>query len=496
MSVMSPRRTVCKKIVCGIGNGLPGLFASVGLVANACAADLDTFFKAPPVLPDLTWNGVTVIGAVDVSGQYERFGASYAGPAFSPLSAIAPMSTSPRWFFASNQSIQSYVGLKVDEKISSDLSLIARLEVGFNPTTGALPDGLKTLQQANGVPLAQQGANGDSSRAGQILNGEAWVGFEEKRWGTLHVGRNSNVTTDMLAAYDPLLSYGFSLYGFVGIYAGQGSAETARIDNSVKYLNTFGPFRTELMYGAPDTNVKEFYQGSFGIVRPNFSIDLVGGHTNDSVSAGSLSGSGSVHSPLLGGRVFDTDMYGVNAKYVFDVGGRGLQDPSNSRVALSGGYNRIEFSNPTDGGFSPGHKTIGGYELGPALSTTGSIGAGIVNYAYTGGNRIVESYFIAGRYQYNEHWSVAVSYYRFNQNSFGFGLNDLPGIVAASYSKISCSSSSFTNCSGVSFRVDYDWNKNIKLYAGVEVSQVTGGLSFGYINTYTFDPTLGLRCSF
>jgi predicted porin len=244
--------------------GLYCLAVSVGFVTAANAADLDGLVvKAPPELPDLTWNGITVIGAVDIAGQYESKGVPTGG-FYTSASLITPWNRGPQWVLAPNQSTQSFVGLKVDESLTADLKVIARLEMGFVPTTGAIADGYKATQANNGIPLNQQTENGGSSRAGQILNGEAWGGFDSKTWGTFHVGRNNTVSVDMASAYDPLFSYGFSQFGYIGYLAGQGSPDTGRIDSSIKYLNTWGPLRTELMYGHPDTNAKDFFQGTIG----------------------------------------------------------------------------------------------------------------------------------------------------------------------------------------------------------------------------------------
>jgi hypothetical protein len=136
-------------------------------------------------------------------------------------------------------------------------------------------------------------------------------------------------------------------------------------------------------------------------------------------------------------------MYGFFAKYVFGLGGGGPLSTSESIFTLSGGYQRLDFSNPADGGFAAGHTTIGDYQIGPALATNGSIATGIVNYGYTGGDRLMDISFIAGKYQYNSQLAFSLAYYRYDQNSFGFGVNSIPGIVAPSYSKTNCSSSAF-----------------------------------------------------
>jgi predicted porin len=499
--VSSIRRNVFRKFGSTSGPVVATL-ASLGFIGAASAADMDwPVLKAPPVMPDLTWHGITLIGAIDVSAQYQQNGAPQgAGGAYATASMIVPQSRSAQFIFASNQSFQSFIGFKVEENLASDLNFIARAEMGFNPTTGDIANLLRATQSANGIPLNQQNFNGDGGRAGQIFNGEAYAGFDSKRWGAVQIGRSNILSTDMAAAYDPLLSYGFSLFAFVGFMAAMGSPELSRLDDSIKYINNWGPFRVEALYGHPDTDVKDLYQGTVGIVEPNFSIDLIAGHGNDLVIASSLSGAANLGSQFLGARVFDSSLYGFFAKYVFDLGRNGLQDPSESKFTLSGGYSRLDMSNPADGGFTPGHQTIGGYEIGPILSTNASISTGVVNYGFTGGDRVMDMPFIAGKYQHDEHWSAAVGYYLYSSNSFGFGVNSIPGIVAPSYSNTSCSSSASINCSGleqvVSFRVDYQWTKNLMLYAGMAYSQVSGGFAFGFQKTETFDPTVGLRYTF
>jgi predicted porin len=486
------KRAAARSLLC--------LTASVGFVASASAADWP--IKAPPVIPDLTWNGITIIGVIDVSGQYQSSGAPYNGAIYTPSSLITPQSRSAQWLFAPNQSLQSFIGFKVEEHLTSDLAFIARAEMGFQPTTGQLSDAQKSIQDSNGVPLNEQAFNGGGSRAGQIFNGEAWGGFESKQWGAIHVGRNNTVSLDMYAAYDPLLAYGFSLLAFAGAAVGMGTAETARIDQSIKYLKNWGPFRVEAMYGRPNSNAKDFYQGEIGYVLPEFSIDVMAGQAHDSASLGALSSSfpGALGSSFLGARVFDATMYGVLAKYVFLVGGNGPLGKPDSKFILSGGYSRIDTSNPADGGRNPGFTTAGGYDIGPVLSLNGSSGFGIVNYAYTGGDRLLDVSFIAGKYQYDEQWAFSIGYYRYDQNSFGHGVSSLPGVVAPSFSNVDCSSASFFNCSGTeqvaSFRADYQYTKNLMFYAGLAYSQVSGGFAFGFLTRSTYDPTVGLRLTF
>ncbi len=473
--------------------------ASIGLAASASAADWPT--KVPEI-PNLSWNGITIIGAVDVSAQYQQYGSPYKGDVYTPGNLIQPQGRSSQLMFAPNQSFQSFIGFKVDKELTSDLSFTARFEAGFNPTSGQLSDALKSVQANNGIALTEQSFGGDGPRAGQIFNGDAWVGLDSKTWGKVHIGRNAAVGVDMVAAYDPLASYGFSLLSYIGFIAGQGGAETARLDQSVKYLNNWGPIRVEAMYAHPDSNAKDFYQGSIGYVTPQFSVDLLLGQAHDQIFVTSLSNAlpGALGSPFFGARVFDSTMIGGFGKYVFMLGGNGPLNTPESKFTLSGGYARTTLSNPADGGRQPGFTTIGGYQIGPALSTNGSSLFGIVNYTYTGGDRQIDTSFIGAKYQYDSQWTFGAAYYRFDTNSFGHGVNGVTGGKASSFSNVDCSSASFFNCSGneqvASIRADYQYTKNLMFYAGVSYSRVSGGFAFGYLHNSTYSPTVGARLTF
>jgi hypothetical protein len=247
--------------------------------------------------------------------------------------------------------------------------------------------------------------------------------------------------------------------------------------------------------------MKDIWQANAGFQYRGFSFDAVAGHANDEVSVSALAGPANLGSPFLGARVYNTDMYSFFGKYTFDLGPSSLKDDNGpgSSITISGGFEHIDFSNPTDGGFGPGHTTIGGYQLGPVYSTNGSIASGIVNYAYTGGDRIMDISFAAIKYQYDPKWAFSAGYYRYDQNSFGFGVNKLPGIVSA-YSNTKCSDAKHPNCTGIqetaSFRIDYQWNKNFMIYAGAAYSDIGGGLAFGYLTKNDFDPTIGVRFTF
>ena len=94
----------------------------------------------------------------------------------------------------------------------------------------------------NGRLYQDQSANSDGSRCGQAFNGSAYGGVSNPIYGTLTVGRQQSLELDSVSSYDPMgLAPAFALLGYSGGTAGGiGSTETARWDNSVKYVFSYG----------------------------------------------------------------------------------------------------------------------------------------------------------------------------------------------------------------------------------------------------------------
>jgi len=116
---------------------------------------------------------------------------------------------------------QSHLGVKGVERIASDWSLVFKFENGFDPYTLQRANGPKSLVQNNTTPLDAQTANGDSSRAGQLFNTEAYVGFSHPTYGELTAGRQNTLVTDGLGRADPMgAAPSFSLIGVSKTAAG------------------------------------------------------------------------------------------------------------------------------------------------------------------------------------------------------------------------------------------------------------------------------------
>jgi hypothetical protein len=74
----------------------------------------------------------------------------------------------------------SNVGVKVNEKIYGDISFVAQVELGFDPYTLSLANGPESIVNNTNTKLAYQTSWGDSSRAGQWDNSQAFCGASSK----------------------------------------------------------------------------------------------------------------------------------------------------------------------------------------------------------------------------------------------------------------------------------------------------------------------------
>jgi predicted porin len=472
------------------------------LFSSAQAADLGLGPVKDPLPDNLTWHGITLYGAIDIAGQYVTRGAPLPNSMYATPGIISPMGRTGMWLLAPNQEQVSFIGLKTEQPLGYDTTFLANAQIGFTPVTGALDDTPKTLQQQNGVPLAQQYFSGDGARAGTLFNGLLYAGLANPTYGTVIFGRQFNLLVDNYSAYDPLLSYGASYAGWAGTATGPGSPETPYWDQSVKYTFNYDPFHVSGMYGSPGTNLRSAWQLSGGFAYNNFSFDAVGGQAFSQVSLSALSAATITAYPLnsndLGAKIFDSDVYAVFAKYKIDLDSAGHKDDSKWIPSLTffGGYERLVMKNPSDGGVLPGHQTIGGYEVGPVIATNGSTASGIVNNGFTGGNETIDIFFGAMRYDFHPQWKIAAEYSHYQRSGWGFDLAK----VNPSYSPTPCSNATFINCGGsldiVSARIQYQWTKRIDVYFSVAYSSIHRGWRAGYLHTDDVNPTLGIRYVF
>ena len=187
----------------------------------------------PPATSPLTWYGVTLYGVIDVGVAYLSHGAppsSTYGPGLPYI--VQNFSNRSITSIAGNGLGQSKLGLSGVEPLGTPkLKAVFKLETGFQPTSGRLTDGPKSLVDNNGRAAGDKITAGDSSRAGQLFQGAAYAGLASML-GTLTFGRQCSLMADDLMKYDPQLqSQAFSPIGYSGTSGGLGATENKILTN-------------------------------------------------------------------------------------------------------------------------------------------------------------------------------------------------------------------------------------------------------------------------
>src|SRR5260370_27114353 len=183
----------------------------------------------------MSWQVIHIYGSGDGGGGWQ----SHSAP-LDPRSApgasyrIEKINRSSRWSLAPNALSTSTIGIKGTEPIGGTFSAVFAVDAGFDPYSLRLSNGPGSLAANAGVPLNQQTADRDSSRAGQWYNGQGYVGVSSPIYGTLTVFRQYALSRDAAYDYDPLRgSYAFS--PIKRETCGGGHTENCRHSTSLKY---------------------------------------------------------------------------------------------------------------------------------------------------------------------------------------------------------------------------------------------------------------------
>jgi predicted porin len=441
--------------------------AAIALALTCTCAQAEV--KDP--LPDsLSLGGVTLYGTVDVGYAYQSKGV--------PLNSQFPGGLEYQAFtttrnFAGSQSTvaesgleQSKIGLRVSQPIVNDITLVARLETGFNPLSGQLTDACASIAGNSGVKQGSQTANADSSRCGQAFNSVLYGGVSNPTYGTLTVGRHNSLQLDALSVYDPqTLSYAFSFLGYSGFDGGAGSTQAARWDNAVKYAFTSPLIRVSAMYsnGGADTGILgKAYAGDIGVTYQQLSVDAVYENAKGAVNLRSSfdNMANPLPSPGLAAYISDNTSWNIMGKYTFEFPDATSKDKD--KLTIYAGYSHMEKSNyDYTGGTAQGN-----YQLNVGININDSA---VYNLEWFG-----------AKYSLPSGWNFTAAYYHANQNSWtiGLGATGTQGIGCAAAGLL-CAGT-FQEVSGV---VDYVFNKHYDAYAGVNWSEVQDGLANGFPGT-------------
>ena len=464
--------------------------AGLAFIGGAQAADLPTSKPAPAPPPTLascasptefittdcplTYYGITLYGTIDMGGGWQSHGTPFNRSIISGVEElIQKNSNHAQWLPAPGGLSQSTIGIKGKEELAPGWSFVFDLSMGFDPYSLTLANGPKSYLENNGVPLASQTSNADSSRAGQFYNGVGYAGISNTTFGTLTAGRVNSLTLDGVIAYDPMgASYAFSTIGWSGLTAGVGDTEDARYSTALKYRVDVGMFRAAALYQfggyALNNATRDAYQlqvgGDFdGGAYGKLALDAIYSRDNAAVSSASLSAAQNLKYPgTLAATISDDTSVMLLAKYTYN------------QIKLSGGYEHITFQNPSNPQLTS-FTDISGYTV---------VAADINNTAYTD-HRIMQVMWVGGRYAFTDTLDAGVAYYHYIQNSF-----------APKY----CNDASLSSCAGtldaVSFDVDWKFAKKFDVYGGMMFSEVHNGLASGYLYKTNIDPTVGVRFRF
>jgi predicted porin len=470
--------------------------AAIALCGAAHAADVSAvpvYTKAPPLAPaplvsctsavqfivtdcPLTYYGITVYGTIDMGGGYETHGAPFNKDIISGVQELVRKNGHESgWFLTPNGLTQSNIGIKGKEAITSGLDFVFDLNFGFDPYSLTAANGPASFLDNNGVPLAKQSSNADSSRAGQFYNSVGYAGFSSA-YGTLTFGRQNSLGLDGVIAYDPMgASYAFSVIGWQGTAAGGGDTEDARATTAIKYrADVYNWFRISALYqvGGYDNNNGAQGQWNAGIGKDidlgaygKLSLDAIytadkGAVASTSLAAGSAA---FLKAPdTLGATISDNNSFMLLGKYTYH------------QLRLYAGYEYINFSNPSTP-LTTGFTDIAG--IGVLLGN-------ITQTMYTHDEHLQISW-AGARYAFTPTVDAGIAYYHYDQNSFG---------------KTFCANATEATCAGqlnaASFDVDWQFAKKFDLYAGMMYSAVANGLASGYLFKNNFAPTAGLRFRF
>jgi predicted porin len=464
--------------------------------ASAFAADLP--LKAPPATSacfdnfynyitssaqdcPLALRGVTLYGVVDMGVDYMTHGARFNSVYPQGVEVlIAKNSQGARYSIAPNGLGQSVIGIKGTEELARDWSLVFKLESGFDPYSLRLANGPRSLIENNSNILANQSANGDSSRAGQIFNSQAYAGLSNKALGTLTVGRQNSLTLDGVRTYDPMGgTNAFSMIGDSAKTAGVGDTEDARYNTAAKYMVNIGQFRVGGLYqfgGYGQGNGSNgAYEGQIGGDFGGLSVDAIFSYVRDAVSLNNWSTATAVATPA--------EMNTLKATLSNDRSILLLAKYAIGQVKLFGGYEYIRSQNPSDD-YANGFTSIGGYPI-----AANSVIPGSVTFSDYSLNKVLQVFWTGARYSILSNLDIGGAYYRYNQNDY----NSSP----CTGSGVNTSSS---KCAGtqdaVSAMIDYRLLKRLDIYGGVMYSRVNGGLASGYLHANNIAPTVGLRLQF
>src|SRR5882724_6590358 len=486
---------VCCAVEARAADAVPtGASAATAASAPKACTDGWSFIKTNC---QLTWQGITVYGAIDAGFGWQSHGARW-----DPRSAVAAsyliqkQNNSALWGPAPNALTNSFIGIKGTEPIGGNVSVVFALDAGFDPYSLRFSNGPGSAAANAGIPQNFATAFADSSRAGQWFNGQGYVGVSSPTYGTLTVFRQNSLTLDAVFDYDPFgASYAFSPIGFQGITCGGGNTENCRHSTSLKYRVSVGQFRGAALWqfgGYGQNNASDgAYQFQVGADIPTWgkgvlSVDAIYSYVRNSVSVALAPGSNDANGvPIppflpqtLTATISDNSAVMLVAKY------------TTGPLKLYAGYEHIRYSAPSDP--QTAFTDIAGSFLCQGCDLVSNTSINNAAFGVNGlGNKILHVMWAGAKYAVTEKLDVIAAYYHYIQESF-FG--------TPTGGPAPCSGSEHAQCAGtfdaISAAIVWRFAPKWDLYLGAMFTQVNGGLASGFLQRNNIAPTVGLRFRF
>jgi predicted porin len=368
----------------------------------------------------------------------------------------------------------------------------------------------------NGLPRASYSETGDGARAGQPFNDEFYGGISSTHFGTITFGRQRALGTDAMLAYDPAGgSYAFSYIGYNGTMAGGGDTEDTRWDDALKYRLGIGPVHFGAMYKfangsggcysasstwtaatcTPEEAHNNAYGFDLGGEYRKLSADVVFQHYNQAISVlNPLLGpqsptepfestTNSINTnPITGANLIGTD----NTEYGIVTDNSALMGALKytwNKLKLFGGYEYIWQANPAN-------------PLGVGAPAQGDFLLSGVEDNNLDSPKRVQVWWTGAKYAIDKKTDITVAWYHQLQHDFR-----VPSTCSAS-------AGFRASCAGTlnewSLYATHHFTKRFELFAGIAVSDVTGGLGIAIPHgpgvPYFYDtnvaPTIGGRFIF
>jgi predicted porin len=339
-------------------------------------------------------------------------------------------------------------GIKGNEDLGGGVSAFFTLESAFNVGNGSLSNngqtGFNQISTTNASTSVPSAISGSSSIDGQLFSRAAFVGIGDKTYGSIQLGRTTNLNLEQTAAYDPLSASGlYSPLGFAGaIGGGMGVTENARLDDSIKYQNTMGPIMVGLQYKFGNKSASEVTAigsatvATIGYAQGPLAVQLTGSQTQNSAVASFNDFNNAANKFAV--RIANSQGFMLTGKY--DI---------SAESVIKAGFEQTELKAASNSIVPTSSSTYFGMVIpaGTTLANWGTVGYGPAK---------VTTAWVGGTYKFSPAFDLSAAYYNIN-NAAILGKKDGQYTISA-----------------FSLLADYHFSKMADVYGGLMVENYAG----------------------